>query len=73
VSSDAHRITLDQIRDLLTGLGIEPDTNRLMTVFIEPGKVTVVRKRQDENGRYVLLLDHNEVATETTTIAVVGR
>lgn len=72
MANDPHRITLDQLRDLLAGLGIEPDVMTLRTIFIEPGKVTVVRMRLDENGNSYVLPEQNEVATETVTIAVVN-
>lgn len=70
MSNDATRISLTQIRQVLEILGIEPDTRKLRTIFIEPGRVTVVRKRSDENGRDIVIESHNEVATETITIPV---
>lgn len=71
MSADPHHITIAQVRELLTGLGIEPDTANIRTVVIESGKVTVVRYRLDESGhRYVV--GPNELATETIMIKVVG-
>jgi len=72
VSKDAHRVTLDQLREALTVMGLDPDIRTLKTVFIEPGMITVVRKRQNEEGRDYIV-GYADVATETVTIAVVGK
>lgn len=69
---DTHKITLEQLASLLLGLGIAPDVNDVMLITIEPGKATVVRKRRDERGRSYVLPGTNEIATETTTIAIGG-
>jgi hypothetical protein len=69
---DAIRIPLDKVRELLAGLGVEPDTSNLKSVHIDPGVITVTRFRRDEDGYMVVCPGTDQVATETTTIAVVG-
>ncbi len=70
MAKDAHSITLGQVRDLLTGLGIEPDVENITRVTMEPGKVTVVRNRLRDGKPYIA---GGTLATESVTIPVVGR
>jgi hypothetical protein len=72
ISNDAITVTLDQVRSLLGDLGVEPDTSDLRSVHIDPGVITVTRFRKNEEGRMVVLPGTSDVATVTTTIAVVA-
>jgi hypothetical protein len=72
MSTDAHKVTLDQLREALTVMGIDSDTKTLQTVFIEPGKITVVRKRLNESG-HNYVVGYQDVATEIVTMAVVDK
>jgi hypothetical protein len=70
MSNDAHRITLAQLGEFLTQLGIDWTPDDLQGIVIEPGKVTVTRYRCDENGGLVVLPGHDELATEVVTIPI---
>lgn len=72
MSKDAHRVTLDQLGEFITQLGIDWDPRSLRGIVIEPGKITVTRNRHNEQGHSYVLPGTDEVATETVTIAVVN-
>lgn len=67
MSNEPHTISLDQVLELVRGLGIEPDRQTLKSLHIEGCKVEVVRYRLNEDGRQYLV-GPNELATETITI-----
>lgn len=73
MSNDAHCITLTQLGEFLTQLGLDWTPNEIRSIAIEPGKVTVVRTRYDEDGRTRVLPGHDEPASEIVTIPVVER
>jgi hypothetical protein len=70
--NEPDRVTLDQLREALTVLGIDSDTKSLREIRVEPGQITVVRHRRNDEGR-IFTVAYNDVATVTTTIAVVGK
>lgn len=71
MSKDAHRITLSQIREASTVLGLDPDLSTLRELRMEPGRITVERARLNEQGKQYVA-GYSEMATETVTIAVVA-
>ncbi len=66
MSNEPHVITLQQVSNLLVGLGLDPDLKNLRSVHMEGQCVTVVRNRRNDEGLHYVVGD--ELATETTTI-----
>lgn len=71
MSKDAHRITLAQIREAFTVLGLDPDLSTLRELRMEPGRITLERARLNEDGKQYVV-GYADLATETVTIAVVN-
>jgi hypothetical protein len=72
VSKDAYRVTLDQVREAFKILGFDPDLSTLRELRMEPGQITIERARLNEEGRQ-FVVGYHDVATETVTVAVVGK
>lgn len=72
MSNDAHRVTQAQLREAFTVLGLDPDLSTLRELWIEPGVITLERARLNEDGRQYAV-GSADLATETITIAVVGK
>lgn len=71
MSNDPSAVTTGQLREALCALGIEPDLDQLKTIIIEPGVITVVRKRLNENGKN-FIVSYDRLATETTEIRLLA-
>jgi hypothetical protein len=72
MSSDAHRVTLDQVRQAFEILGFDTNLSTLRELHMEPGRITVTRFRLDENGKS-FVAGYNDMATETVVVAVVSK
>jgi hypothetical protein len=73
MSNDPTRVKLSTVVEFLRGIGLDPvDIRNLRSVHFDPGMVTVIRQRRDENGHFIVVGegDDAQVATETTLIAV---
>jgi hypothetical protein len=73
MSNDAHRVTVAQLGEFISQLGIDWTPDDLRSIEVLPGKVVVTRYRRDENGLHVADYENNELTTETVTIAVVAK
>lgn len=68
-SNDPARVKLDDVKAALRGLGIETETDeRIVSVTIEHGRITVVRQRVDDDGKFIAAGD--KIADTTTVVGV---
>jgi hypothetical protein len=69
MSNDSLTVTVDQLAELLRGLGLDPvDMADIRSIHAEFGRVEVVRSRRDEQGRHYFA--GRDIATETVVIAI---
>lgn len=66
--SDALRIPLSRLTELLGGLGLDPVDSVVKSVHVEGGSVEVVRYRLDEGGNNYVV--GHVPATETVVIGI---
>lgn len=69
---DPEKVTLDQVRQALTVMGINPDVAHVRTIYMEPRQITITRYQVNDNGHHFRAEGRPGVATETSTIRVVG-
>ena len=55
MSNDAHRVTLAQLGEFLTQLGIDWTPETIHSIVMKAGQITVTRNRRDEQGRKLAL------------------
>lgn len=73
-ATDPHKVHLDKVLAFLVDIGLDPvDPHDLKSIHIDPGVITVTRKRRNERGHsYVVgnLPENEGEATEMTTIGI---
>lgn len=70
---DPERITVEQVRDALSVMGIDRDVTDLESVSIEVDKVVIVRRRRAEDGGFLLTRAYGgSLATVATEVPLVG-
>lgn len=69
-TGDPMNVTAVQLRAAYDALGLDPDRfDQTVSFTAEPGKLTVIRMRVDQDGA-AAVAGIDEVATETITIGV---
>ncbi len=69
MSNDPLRVSLIRVAEFLREVGLDPvDVKDIASVHFDPGCLTVVRHRRDENGR--MLVAGDDVTSETVTIRI---
>lgn len=71
---DSETVTLSQICEALTVMGIEPDVTHVREIRIDPRGVTITRYQHDDGGSHLLAPDNpHAIRAEISTIRVTYR
>lgn len=71
--SDPETVTLDQIRQALFAMGVEPDISNVRTIHVDPEWLTITRFDLNEHGKPFVAPSGDEMALVKSKIRVVGQ